>query len=276
LILKKKKKKKIQCFFKLKKKKKHKNRLSTAATAPWDSEDLVTSLSGAGTYGIVECLTLHAVLTEVTGMEATEDYSESFLEAQAGGEVLRVLAHPLGAEGLGCGIDGAGTGTGSARRRAQLAPIKLRDALVARGRASRLGVLLALSHRALTYSVRSAHVKMTADMVDKCWDTMMLFVVFLERCYPDPKEYAALFPSLHELVRTHGVDPGVAFTMLRSALPPTEEIEPLAEGTGVPRELYAAFWGVKLGGECFLWGGDVFVFFFVCVFFLFLFKLIFL
>ena len=175
----------------------------------------------------VDLLVLKELIARMTGCEALEDMSDAQIEAMAGGETLRQEA-VVGAKG-------------SVTTRQRLKGVaRLRHALT-RGPdplAAPLLVLIAQRRQALAYEDDGGdddfggggfgarrHLKLTSQLYDSCQETLFHYCDFLAAAYPDPREYAAMLPSLRELVHDHGIEPGIAFHVWRPVL---RHLEPRA------------------------------------------------
>ena len=186
----------------------------------------------------VDLLVLKELIARMTGCEALEDMSDAQIEAMAGGETLRAEA-VVGAKG-------------SVTTRQRLKGVaRLRHALT-RGPdplAAPLLVLIAQRRQALAYEDEDGgdddfggarggvyggggggfgarrHLKLTSQLYDSCQETLFHYCDFLAAAYPDPREYAAMLPSLRELVHDHGIEPGIAFHVWRPVL---RHLEPRA------------------------------------------------
>ena len=185
----------------------------------------------------VDLLVLKELIARMTGCEALEDMSDAQIEAMAGGETLRAEA-VVGAKG-------------SVTTRQRLKGVaRLRHALT-RGPdplAAPLLVLIAQRRQALAYEDDGGdddfggprggggggggvgfgarrHLKLTSQLYDSCQETLFHYCDFLAAAYPDPREYAAMLPSLRELVHDHGIEPGIAFHVWRPVL---RHLEPRA------------------------------------------------
>ncbi|KAL4451471.1 hypothetical protein ABPG75_007133 [Micractinium tetrahymenae] len=186
----------------------------------------------------LDLLVLKEMVATMTGHQAVFDVSEHQLDALAGSDTLIAEVITQGEHR-------------SSDKSLQRASGRLLAALVQGDSpeerlAMPLLVLLAQQRKLIVLQSQSTHLKLIAELYDKCQEVCTQYAEFLQHALP-PEQYAALLPSMEELATEYRVDPELIFSLhrplIRGVLPPAalapeheEEGEiaggPKAEGAG--------------------------------------------
>ncbi|BDA48856.1 THO complex subunit 2 [Coccomyxa sp. Obi] len=162
---------------------------------------IANTLKAAQSYDL---LVLKALLSDMTGIMLVSDLSSEQVEALAGGPLLQQEVINLGAQ------------TASAK-----AISRTSNRLVAALRNDKLAmplfIMLAQQRRFISTSTDSPHLKLIAELYDKCQETLYLYTEFVSNALP-AAEWAELLPPVSELVTQYGIDFEVAFHGHRSLL----------------------------------------------------------
>jgi THO complex subunit 2 len=133
----------------------------------------------------LDLVVLQEVVVAMTGVRAVFDVSDSQLDALAGSDTLRA-AVVTQAEG--------GPERDVQRSMARLLRA-LRTGPPAQHLAAPLLVLLAQQRKLITLQPQSTHLKLVAELYDKCHEATLQYAEFLRQALPTA-EYAALLPSI--------------------------------------------------------------------------------
>ncbi|KAK9815918.1 hypothetical protein WJX72_011962 [[Myrmecia] bisecta] len=163
-----------------------------------------------------DLLVLKELVATMTGSTVVNDLSEQQLEAMAGGEILRNEALTYGV----ARDKARGHQRGAARllNALQQGPKEQQLALP-------LLILLAQQRHAIAIQMDSPHMKLIAELYDKCQETVLQYAQFLQGSL-SPAAYAAFLPSIRQLSREYGIDNEVILLMWRSII---RRIKPPAE-----------------------------------------------
>ena len=208
-----------------------------------------------------DLIVLRKIIGTMGGVEAIEDLTEAQLTGQSGGMALRNDTNTTAAA-----YAKANTRTTN----------RLKKALVESSLAAPLVILTGQQVSSAPFDREFRQIKLIGEVYDKCHETLEQLVIFLATYMKkdDEKEgaaaYAALMPSLKDLVVKHKIEPAAAFFILRSVITQkcggvkgivgaVKEILPADTWTLISPELYATFWSLslydiappeKMYGEC--------------------------
>ncbi|KAG1660029.1 hypothetical protein FOA52_010014 [Chlamydomonas sp. UWO 241] len=168
---------------------------------------LSNALRAGDAFDLLVLKDLNEVLT---GIVVHSEVSEKQLEGLAGGPELRERAIVSSSEERERSMKAWARG---GRR--------LLSALQ-RGRPERhlalpLLVLIAQQRHVIATQTESKHVKLIAEMYDRCQETCKQYIRFLQNALPED-EYARLLPPIDVQRREYGLDPEVVFTLYRPLL----------------------------------------------------------
>ncbi|KAK9917111.1 hypothetical protein WJX75_001006 [Coccomyxa subellipsoidea] len=187
-------------------------RMDTSAICQY----LANTLKAAQSFDL---LVLKALVSDMTGIAPVSDLSAEQVEALAGGPLLQQEVINLGASQT--------PAKALSKTSKWLVAALQNDKLLLP-----LYVMLAQQRRYIAVSTDSPHLKLIAELYDKCQETLFLYTEFLSTALP-PAERAALLPSISELVLQYGVDFEVAFQahrpLIRDLSPPV--VPPVLPGT---------------------------------------------
>ena len=147
----------------------------------------------------IDLLVLKELLSKMGGCETVLEISHSQLECLAGGNVLR-------GEAMG------GAGAEVASRRASSA---LQDELVKSKTALPILLFIAQVRTKTLYGEASNQLKLISYLYDTCQDVLMQFTDFLLNGTKAISSFAAIMPSLHQLVNEVGLSLPIAFQLVR-------------------------------------------------------------
>lgn len=151
-----------------------------------------------------DLIILKELILSMGGLVSDSDFTDAQIQAMTGGPALRRLTL---------------TGLGDRRYRSQVSAQRLMKALVDTRLAGRLLINLAQYRQSAIYAEeeREAHIKFLATMVD---DTHQVLAQYLDLLHSNlgREQFAALVPSIPQLIVDFGLDAGLAFMIGRAGL----------------------------------------------------------
>ena len=175
----------------------------------------------------LDILVLWEIVATMTGVAPVFEVSDSQLDALAGSETLiaQVVLSQVG-DGASGGNDRATT-RGRQRLLRALCTGPLNDQL-----AVPLLILLAQQRKLITLQPQSSHLKLVAELYDRCQEVTVQYAEFLFKALP-LEEYATMLPSIEDLANEYRIDPEIIFQLhrplIRDVMPPpapvTDEVE---------------------------------------------------
>eukprot|EP01116_Phalansterium_solitarium_P022218 TRINITY_DN7258_c0_g1_i1.p1 TRINITY_DN7258_c0_g1~~TRINITY_DN7258_c0_g1_i1.p1 ORF type:complete len:1434 (-),score=569.04 TRINITY_DN7258_c0_g1_i1:98-4399(-) len=149
----------------------------------------------------IDLILLRELIAAMTGIEIIEHMGSGQLEAQAGGETLRIEAS-----------------IGQQRTSLRKPSNRLRDALTSTKLMIPLLVLIAQQRAIIIYNSESRQLKLIGDLYDKCQETFLQYVEFLTSHVSSPV-FAAQLPSVLDLCKKYYLDHECALHASRYVLP---------------------------------------------------------
>ena len=146
----------------------------------------------------LDLLLLKELISGMSGVEAYEEMSEAVMEGKMGSRLLR---------------EETSTVRMVARNKKRITHL-LVDALTRYAVLVPLYVLLSTEKDGVVYDTEYEHVRLVGELHDKCNDTLLAYADMLDAHMPDA-DYAKAWPSLHEMLTTHGLQVADAFHVLR-------------------------------------------------------------
>lgn len=171
----------------------------------------------------LDLLVLKEMVSTMAGVDPVFDISDTQLDALAGSETLirQVVAQT-----------DAWRRDRAAQRGMQRLLAALRVGPPAQQLAIPLLILLAQQRKLITLQPQSFHLKLVAELYDKCHEVTMQYIEFLHKALP-AEEYASLLPSISELATEYRIDPEIIFELyrpiIRGVLPPAAPVDDFAE-----------------------------------------------
>ncbi|XLS53180.1 hypothetical protein HN51_013857 [Arachis hypogaea] len=155
----------------------------------------------------IELVLLQELIQQMANVQYTENLTEEQLDAMAGSDTLRYQATSFGV---------------TRNNKALLkSTSRLRDALLPKDE-PKLAIpllLLIAQHRSLiVINADAPYIKMVSEQFDRSHGTLLQYVEFLCSAVTPASNYAALIPSLNDLVHLYHLDPEVAFLIYRPVM----------------------------------------------------------
>ncbi|KAJ3129193.1 THO complex subunit 2 [Nowakowskiella sp. JEL0407] len=148
---------------------------------------------------VYDLVVLQDIIGNMAGVRHVDDATESQFEALAGGETLRREA--LMFESV---------------RTTRKPSMRLLNALLDCNLIKAMGVLIAQQRRDCVFRDETKEVKISSTAFDHCHKVLLQYFEFLSIL--DKAKYAEIFPSVKELCLVYGIEPEIAFHILRPTL----------------------------------------------------------
>lgn len=184
----------------------------------------------------LDILVLWEIVATMAGVAPVFEVSDGQLDALAGSETLisQVILSQVG-EGSAGGNERA-TARGRQRLLRALCTGPPNDQL-----AVPLLILLAQQRKLITLQPQSSHLKLVAELYDRCQEVTVQFAEFLRKALT-LEEYAALLPSIKDLATEYRIDPEIIFELhrplIRDIMPPSAPVkEEVEEGEQLMEEV---------------------------------------
>jgi len=149
---------------------------------------------------VIDLVILKELIHKMSGIEITENLSDSQLDALAGGETLKREAY--NAEHL---------------KNTKKSSSRLIHTLTSYNLIAPLLISLCQQRSICIYNTSLSHLKLIGNMFDQTSDTMMQFAEFL-MANTDKHNYSKSIPSVKELCNSYYIDPETAFYIIRPKL----------------------------------------------------------
>jgi len=149
---------------------------------------------------VTDLVILKELIQKMSGIETTENLSDSQLDALAGGETLKKEAY--NAEHL---------------KNTKKSSLRLIDALIDNNLITPLFISLCQQRSICVYNTNLTHLKLIGNMFDQTNDTMMQYAEFL-MANIDKHSYSKYIPTIKELCKNYYIDPETAFYIIRPKL----------------------------------------------------------
>lgn len=175
----------------------------------------------------LDLLVLWELVSCMTGIAPVFDISDSQLDALAGSETLlaQVVSSQQTDGGGGAGSGGKGYNERAVQRNTQRLLRLLSVGPKEQQLALPLLLLLAQQRKLITLNPPSSHLKLVAELYDKCQEATVQYAEFLRRAL-SPAEYADLMPSITDLAVEYRIDPEIIFElhrpMIKGIIPPVK------------------------------------------------------
>ena len=160
----------------------------------------------------LDLLVLKEIITSMTRISPTVDVSNQQLDALAGSQAL--IQYVVGEEEGGKEIGGK---TKDPARVLQRLLAALRQGPEKEQLLLPLLLLLAQQKTLITLHPPSKHLKLAAELVDKCQEVTMQYIEFLQKSLSS-SEYQALLPSIEDLAVDYKIDPEIIMQLYRPIL----------------------------------------------------------
>lgn len=166
-----------------------------------------------------DLLVLKELISQLTGINVVHDVSESDMDTLAGSDTLQ-------SRGFNTGVDRSNKAFVRGTR-------KLIDALMSGSDGPPLAlpllILIAQQEDIVAINTESRHLKLIAELNDKCHETLFEYIEFLKGAL-SLEEYIQTLPPVNVLIREYGLRPEVAFALYRPIMRSLEHQMPsLAE-----------------------------------------------
>jgi len=149
----------------------------------------------------LQLLLMRDLIVKMAGIELLEDVSRDQLEAQAGGETLKLSVTDV-------------LGIAKNTRRSST---RLKDALVKNRLVVPLFLLIAQQRGSVVFANDTPHLKVLSELYDRCHETLEQYAAFLASTI-SPADYAAMVPPVGTLCSEYNLEPEVAFFICRPAI----------------------------------------------------------
>jgi len=149
---------------------------------------------------VIDLVILKELIQKMSGIETTENLSDSQLDALAGGETLKKEAY--NAEHL---------------KNTKKSSNRLIHTLTSYNLITPLFISLCQQRSICVYNTSLTHLKLIGNMFDQTNDTMMQYAEFL-MANTDKHSYSKSIPSIKELCNNYYIDPETAFYIIRPKL----------------------------------------------------------
>ena len=169
----------------------------------------------------LDLLVLKEIITSMTRISPTVDVSNQQLDALAGSQAL--IQYVVGEEEGGKEIGGK---TKDPARVLQRLLVALRQGPENEQLLLPLLLLLAQQKTLITLHPPSKHLKLAAELIDKCQEVTMQYIEFLQKSLSS-EEYQALLPSIEDLAVDYKIDSEIIMQLYR---PIIRNIKPYAAG----------------------------------------------
>jgi THO complex subunit 2 len=169
---------------------------------------IVNQLKGSDS---MDLLVLREIISTMTRISPTVDVSNQQLDALAGSDAL--IQYVIGQEEGGRESGGKkDTTRATSRLVTALKQGCQNDHLLLP-----LLILLAQQRKLIALHPPSKHLKLAAELVDKCEEVTMQYIEFLQKSLPET-EYATTMPSIEELMMEYKIDPEIVLQIHRPML----------------------------------------------------------
>ncbi len=175
----------------------------------------------------LDILVLWELIATMTGVAPVFEVSDGQLDALSGSETLinQIIVAQLGEQSKS-GNERAAE-RGRQRLLKALSVGSETDQLV-----MPLLILLAQQRKLITLQSQVSHLKLVAELYDRCQEVTVQYAEFLRKALP-LSEYAALLPSIKDLAIDYAIDPEIIFELhrplIRGIMPPAAPVEEEAE-----------------------------------------------
>lgn len=179
----------------------------------------------------LDLLVLKEMITTMTGIQSIFDISEPQMDALAGSRTLQIeaIAPPQGEDRF-------------SDKSLQRGSMRLLDSLRCGAPEQQLMlpllILLAQQRKLIALQPPSPHLKLTSELLDKCHETTLQYISFLQHAL-QADEYMALLPPIERLANEYSIDPEIVFELyrplLRTVCPP--EIQSVDEEGEIQEEM---------------------------------------
>ncbi|KAI8812587.1 transcription factor/nuclear export subunit protein 2-domain-containing protein, partial [Cladochytrium replicatum] len=149
---------------------------------------------------VYDIIVLQDIISQMTGMRCIDDPTDAQLDSLAGGEHLKREALMLESTKL-------------TRKPTQRLMKALRDSELV----SVIGIMLGQQRKEVVFRESGKELKVSGSVLDHCHRMLVQYFEFLST-YMDKSQYAAAFPDISELCIDYGLEPEVAFHILRPKL----------------------------------------------------------
>jgi THO complex subunit 2 len=189
----------------------------------------------------LDILVLWELIATMTGVAPVFEVSDGQLDALSGSETLiaQIIVAQLGEQSK------SGNERAAERGRQRL----LRALCIGHEQdqlAMPLLILLAQQRKLITLQSQVSHLKLVAELYDRCQEVTVQYAEFLRKALPIA-DYAARLPSIKDLAIEYRIDPEIIFELhrplIRGIIPPpapvqeeAEEGEAAAAGAGAEKE----------------------------------------
>lgn len=159
----------------------------------------------------LDLLVLKEIISSMTRISPSVDVSNQQLDALAGSDAL--IQYIVGLEEGGRELSG--------KKDTARATNRLLFSLKQGSENNRLLlpllILLAQQRTLIILHPPSKHLKLAAELLDKCQEVTMQYIEFLQKSLP-PDEYQSMLPSIEDLVVDYQIDPEVVLQLYRPIL----------------------------------------------------------
>ncbi|KAI8809248.1 transcription factor/nuclear export subunit protein 2-domain-containing protein, partial [Cladochytrium replicatum] len=149
---------------------------------------------------VYDIVVLQDIISQMTGMRSIDDPTDAQLDSLAGGEHLKREALMLESTKL-------------TRKPTQRLMKALQDSELV----SVIGIMLGQQRKEVVFREHGKELKVSGSVLDHCHRMLVQYFEFLST-YMDKSLYAAAFPDISELCIDYGLEPEVAFHILRPKL----------------------------------------------------------
>jgi THO complex subunit 2 len=175
----------------------------------------------------LDILVLWELIATMTGVAPVFEVSDGQLDALSGSETLigQIIVAQLGEQSKSGNERAAARGMHRLLR--ALSVGSENDQLV-----MPLLILLAQQRKLITLQSQVSHLKLVAELYDRCQEVTVQYAEFLRKALP-LSEYAARLPSITDLAIEYSIDPEIIFELhrplIRGTMPPPAPVEEEAE-----------------------------------------------